>query len=384
MAAVLRAMALILFGLCAGFGLLEASLHLVPMLLPPAVRHALAIYNDIHRTSDVNRPFAPDPELIYVPRPNVELEIHDGLTLQYTVRTHSFGQPAVGFRDTGPITPTYAIAVGDSFTWGTYVEANQTWPEQVQAETGAPVLNFGVLGYGPMQYRLVTEKFALPLRPNVILWGLFAGNDFVNSADYAAWVKQGKHGTGLTEPETGWSDFLSRHVRVYELAKFGLQAGIYYQRLASPEVIDVSAPGGPDWAFYPDILERQADGRQPMVAEGWKLTQQALLETETEVRAAGAHLVVVIIPPKELIYWDLLRQRLANSAAYDLAEPIRTLLNFCQTHQLHCLDLTPALNDHARSGEELYFRQDAHLNPAGHRLAAKLIADYLYQQQLQP
>lgn len=382
-AAVRRAM-LILLGLGAGLILLEIGLHLFPGLLPPAVRQAIAIYNDIHQTPDINRPFVPDNDFIYVPRPNVDLEIHDGLTLQYTVRTHSFGVPALGFRDVGPITPSYAVAVGDSFTWGTYVEAGQTWPEQLQNDLGAPVLNFGVLGYGPIQYRLITEKYALPLRPKVVLWGFFSGNDVVNSTDYETWRQGGKHSTGLTEPQTGWRDWLSRHVRLYELVKFVFHAGIYYQRLTSPEVVAVPAPGGPAWAFYPDILERQADSRQPEVAQGWNLTQQALLQTKAETEAAGVQLVIVIIPSKELIYWDMLRERLANPTAYDLAQPIRTLLTFCQVQKLRCLDLTPAFTERAKAGEELYFRQDAHWNPAGHRLAAQLISDYLNQQNLQP
>lgn len=377
-------MTLILLGICAGLSLLEAGLHLWPGLLPPAVRQALAIYNDIHQTSDVNRPFMPDSELIYVPRPNVDLEIHDGLDLQYTVQTGSFGQPAVGFRDVDPITSTYAVAMGDSFTWGTYVEAGQSWPKQLQTETSAPVLNFGVLGYGPIQYRLVTEKYALPLKPRVILWGVFSGNDFVNSADYEAWVQGGKHGTGLTQPETGWRDVLSRHLRVYELVKFALHTGIYYQRLTSPQVITVPARDGPVWTFYPDILERQADGRQPEVARGWSLTQQALRQTEAEAQATGAQLVLVIIPPKELIYWGLFQAQLANPGGYDLAEPIRTLIDFCQKQKLRCLNLAPAFSDQAKNGQELYFRQDTHWNPAGHHLAAKLIADYLYRQHLQP
>ena len=92
----------------------------------------------------------------------------------------------------------------------------------------------------------------------------------------------------------------------------------------------------------------------------------------------------MIIPPKELIYWDILCGRLADPAAYDLAEPIRTLLTFCEAQKLGCLDLTPTFVAQAKTGEELYFRQDAHLNPAGYRLAAKLIAAYLYQQNLQP
>ena len=380
-----RAVTLAVFGVFAGLALLELTLHLLPGLLPQAVRQALAIYADSHQTSQINRPFVANDDLIYAPRPDVDIEIHDGLTLKYSVQTRSIGDPPVGFRDSGPVAPAYAVAVGDSFTWGTYVEADQTWPKQLQAEISAPVVNLGVLGYGPIQYQIVTEKYGVPLRPQVVLWGIFTGNDFVNASQYSDWVKQGKPDTDLTEPETGpLSDFLSRHSRLYELVKFALRKGIYYQRAASSEVVALSASDGPDWTFYPDVVERQADSRRADVAEGWDLTRQALLKTESEVKAAGAQLVVVIIPPKELVYWEMLRERLADPAAYDLAEPIRTLTALCKVKNLLCLDLTSAFTEHTHAGEELYFRQDAHLNAAGHRLAAELIADYLDRQVQRP
>lgn len=373
---------LILGGALASLALVEASLHLFPGLLPPAVRQALAIYNDSHQTRYINQPFVANDELIYVPRPGVDLEIHDGLTLKYTVRTRSLGDPTVGFRDIGPTTPAYGVAIGDSFTWGTYVDADQTWPEQLEARVGAPVINLGVLGYGPIQYQIVTERHALPLHPRVVLWGFFAGNDFIGSTDYLEWEKAGKGYTGLSEPATGLRDFLARDVWLFELLKFALHLGIYYQRGATEGATFVPAPGGPDWTFYPDVLERLADGRRPDVAEGWSLTEQALLETDSEAPANGAQFVIVIIPPKELVYWDALRRRLADPSAYDLAEPERTPTTFCRAQKLHCLDLTPTLADQAGAGQELYFRQDAQLNPAGHRLVAETIALYLQEQNL--
>ena len=117
-----RAVMLVMFGLVAGLAMLEVTLHLFPGLLPQAIRQALAIYADSHQTSEINRPFVANDDLIYVPRPDVDIEIHDGLTLQYSVQTRSVGDPSVGFRDIGAAEPAYAVAVGDSFTWGTYLD----------------------------------------------------------------------------------------------------------------------------------------------------------------------------------------------------------------------------------------------------------------------
>jgi lysophospholipase L1-like esterase len=371
-------------GAASALALLEAGLHLFPGLLPPAVRQALAIYADAGQTADINRPFVPNDQLQYAPRPNVDVVIHDGLSLSYTVQTQSLGGSDIGFRDVDPGAKPYAVATGDSQTWGTYVAGDQTWPNQLEAALGQPVLNMAVLGYAPPQYQIITERYALPLHPRVMLWGFFSANDGSDSADFEAWVEAGKPPVRLTQPESGLRDFLSRHVRMYELLKFLLHAGIYYQRGAVQQAVVVPAPGGPAWTFYPDTLEALADGRRPHVARGWELAEAAILETRSAVEAAGAELVLVVLPPKEVIYADLWRARVADPAAYDLAEPERTIMAFCQAQSLKCLDVAPAFATHAAAGEELYLRQDAHLTPAGHHVVAEMVKEYLAEKGLGP
>ena len=111
---------------------LELGLHLFPGLLPPAVRQAVAIYNDSRATEDTYKPFIADNQLIFAPQPNLDLTIHSGLGLNYTVQTRALDDSGVGFRDIGAIEPTYAVALGDSFTWGTNVAAAETWVERLQ------------------------------------------------------------------------------------------------------------------------------------------------------------------------------------------------------------------------------------------------------------
>jgi lysophospholipase L1-like esterase len=377
----LARLALVLLGLIFALLIVEISLHLFPGLLPLAVRQAVAIYNDSSNTQDTYKPFVADDELIFVPQPDLDLTIHSGLELQYSVQTRRLDDTAVGFRDIGSIDPTYAVAVGDSFTWGTYVTAPETWSEQLQAHIHAPVLNLGVRGYGPSQYQIMTKEHGLIHQPKVVIWGFFAGNDMVNSADYADWVAGGKQSPNYIGRVSVTPDFLSRYVRLYELSKLLLGSGLYQQRSST---LTTSMAAGYDWTFYPRDLQTLADGDLPQVAKGWVLTQEAILETVTAVHAANAELVILIIPAKELVYWPLIAPNLDNPQDFDLAEPIRTLVNFCQQESLHCLDLTPTFIEQANAGAELYFRQDAHWSPTGHQLAATLLANYLEEQGLQP
>ena len=345
------------------------------------MRQAVAIYNDSRATEDTYKPFIADNQLIFAPQPNLDLTIHSGLGLNYTVQTRALDDSGVGFRDIGAIEPTYAVALGDSFTWGTNVAAAETWVERLQAQVAAPVLNLGVRGYGPSQYQIVTEEHGLPHRPKLVIWGFFTGNDIANSSDYADWVVGGKRDPDYVGRVAVTPGFLSQHVRLYELAKLLLHRGVYQQ---GGDGLSLPKAGGSNWLFYPEDLRALADGSSPRIANGWQLTQQAIRETAAAVHAAGAELIILIIPAKELVYWPLISPHLDDPEAFDLGAPVRALNGFCQQESLHCLDLTPAFVEQTQAGVELYFRQDAHWNPAGHQLAADLLADYLIEQGLQP
>ena len=71
------------------------------------------------------------------------------------------------------------IALGDSFTWGTEVEDNETYPFYL-AKTlpeahrkQAEVLNMGVGGYGIDQALLKYLRHGKPLRPDLVILGIF-------------------------------------------------------------------------------------------------------------------------------------------------------------------------------------------------------------------
>lgn len=60
---------------------------------------------------------------------------------------------ADGLRENGQPRPEGApmLAIGDSFTFGLFVADDQTWPACLERETGQPVANAGVSGYGTAQ-----------------------------------------------------------------------------------------------------------------------------------------------------------------------------------------------------------------------------------------
>lgn len=97
-------------------------------------------------------PTAYDPLLGYAPRAGAS---GTGNVWRRTVTID-----ADGLRENGRARPsgTPILVLGDSFTFGDEVDDADTWPAQLEARLGRPVLNGGVFGYGLDQMVLRGEQ----------------------------------------------------------------------------------------------------------------------------------------------------------------------------------------------------------------------------------
>src|SRR5215470_14187355 len=86
-----------------------------------------------------------------------------------------------GFRNPKVPESSDIVAVGDSHTYGNTARMRDSWPYVLNRETGRRVYNMGLGGYGPNQYYYLTKNKALQLKPKVIIWGLYMGDDFDNA-----------------------------------------------------------------------------------------------------------------------------------------------------------------------------------------------------------
>lgn len=102
-----------------------------------------------------------DPTLGYLPRPNSS--------------SARFSIDAEGFRRSAPLPGKDVIlAVGDSFTFGEEVKDDETWPAYLQQLLGRRVINAGVSGYGLDQIVLRAERIVPELHPAQIVVGFIA------------------------------------------------------------------------------------------------------------------------------------------------------------------------------------------------------------------
>ena len=83
-----------------------------------------------------------------------------------------------GFRNRSVPETVDIVAVGDSHTYGNTAKMVESWPFVLGQLTGRSVYDMALGGYGPNQYFYLSNTKALSLKPRMIIWGLYMGDDF--------------------------------------------------------------------------------------------------------------------------------------------------------------------------------------------------------------
>ncbi|MEI7873940.1 MAG: GDSL-type esterase/lipase family protein [Alphaproteobacteria bacterium] len=116
-----------------------------------------------------------DSELGYEPVPGASGTVN-GQPISYSAdgfRTQNLGaSPAAG-----PL----ILVLGDSYTEGWSVSGDESWPAQLERQTGRRTLNAGVRGYGIDQMVLRAERLVPRLKPQTIVLA-FIGSDIERTA----------------------------------------------------------------------------------------------------------------------------------------------------------------------------------------------------------
>src|SRR3954468_18632547 len=127
-----------------------------------------------------------DPFLGFVYAPYAQSNLVQ-TSVQFGLRMDSHGFRNLG---TWPArADVVVVAVGDSWVFSYGVNDDEAWPHQVERSLpGIRVINLGLAGLGPEQYTRAYERYRAPLHPKVLLYGIYAGNDLLDTADFDRWL----------------------------------------------------------------------------------------------------------------------------------------------------------------------------------------------------
>jgi SGNH hydrolase-like domain, acetyltransferase AlgX len=388
--------AAILFGVAAAWLLIEVLVRVAGVggILPINLQSAL---RDVRVTpwssATIVPPALMEPDDVFgtIVRPGFvdELQVAStGVTFHATTANPGSPESALGFRVPSPgwqaTPPVDAIALGDSFTF-CWTEYQDCWVTRLTADYGLQVANLGVPNTGSVSHLRVLTTNGLAYHPRVVIWQWY-GND---AADDWAMQKGGALDQGLdvapdtaleaTSPPPGAAASTRSQLRNYS----ALAAII--DRLARPPDVGITPryhynSAGLSLSFWYDVFPITFDMSQARNQTGWELSQEAILRAQSLAASAQSRLLIVIIPTKEIVYRDITSRFVSADQLAMLDTSRQAMLAFCADKKLWCLDATPNLTQHAQQGEQVYWPEDLHLNPAGNHILADAVADALRQE----
>jgi len=339
-----------------------------------------------------------------------------------TLHRFRFVTDAEGFRNAA-VRERYDIAaVGDSFTDAMTMEADASWPAQLERRLGVAVQNYGTAGFGPLQEQRVVEDYVAPRRPAIVVLAYFAGNDLFDAEAFEAMQRSHEP---IAPSDAGWrvKEVFSRADTWFLVS--AVRAGAAWAARAQPSTraeaatIDMAPVGarrqGPgfdrgmftadvaghpiSWAFMPPYLNTlNFSERELRERRGWALTRDAIAAMQRTTASFGGRFVVMFLPFKSQVYLPLVERALPR-ATVDAAlhfyldgsqRPIdiaamrrnrlaqnRMMRELCERLQIPFVDTTGALQARLESGENVYFPDESHLNEAGEAVVADALAAFL-------
>lgn len=355
---------LLALGLGVGLFFVEILPRTVMGFLPKNFRKLERVYAGRGKWEEM---MVPDADLGYHPKPDLDL-LYPSEGRNIVIRTTSHGLGDIGFRDLETSPPFDAIALGDSFTFCDDVPVETCWVRLLGQKTSLSIASLGISGFSTIAEARVLKHYGKQLRPRLVLLGLFP-NDFNDNLRFAEWIesdnpdfwewRKAREGRGAV---LGW---LATHSIAYRLVDSAL-------RSRENKVIRYKK-NGLSFLLRTDRWISD-DEQESQRLEGWRLMREALLAMERDAAGIGAQLVVVLIPSKEEVYWNVVRDDLP-AAVEEIDRPLGLVADFCEEKGIPVCDLRPAFEREAEKYNQLYLRVSGHWNDAGNTLAADTIAD---------
>lgn len=314
----------------------------------------------------------------------VEIEPY---TVSYTRDSHGFRTPFISSNNAD------LVIIGDSFT---AAESIQTPYWEGLSES---TIVLGLPGSGTLEQKILLEEFGLEHNPDVIVLAYFGGNDLTDNQTFYDLRQQNLSFADKTHQNRTPLDYL---VTVH-LALFIRDALTPTTDTDCHYPVTVQTDPPTPLAFFDTMVSLLTQGHDTLEnSEAYQVTRDSILEIAQLAEDQETELVLMYIPQKAEVYWELLEEedqqnivshlpryagvdnpQLTVEAIEDNLTVQHDLLSeLADKHSFHFVDLTPALMESAVNGEPPYFFADTHWNQLGHDIARQILGDKLRQLPL--
>jgi GDSL-like Lipase/Acylhydrolase family len=348
-----------LLGLAAGCLLIETGARLGRNFLPATWQALPALHQGAPALNDL---YLFDARLKFKLRPNLDSISYRplGADSGFTIRTVSLGFPDIGFRSHPIAHLPVSVAIGDSFTF-CWTALDDCWVQRLARLRDQDFVNLGVPGYGGLQESQILEDYALPLHPQLIIWGFFVNDLWDNVRPNAV----------VTVDRWTWLERRSVLFGALRMRLNGATASYGSNHLL------VTETGARHKTFYDGAVISHWLSDEALEA-GWAVQRDAVVRAKHLTDAAGVPLLIVLIPYREQIYFDEYRQFAPELTAERMDRPYQLMRDLCRQHDIDVFDLSATFAAHR--AEQFTYPIDAHFNELGNAIMAAAIRRHLVQR----
>ncbi|GAX45369.1 hypothetical protein NIES4075_63900 [Tolypothrix sp. NIES-4075] len=308
----------------------------------------------------------PDAQLGYKPKSNIRdfKAVWKKARVAEVISTDSYG-----FRNLGKdYAKSNLYFIGDSFTWGQWVDLEKTFPRLVESALNESVINLSAPGYSFAQYEILFDDWIVKYKPNIVALCIFA-NDLINySPDIGKYIYNSIKARGFLP----WYEKSFLYQFILKNNKKGSQISVRNR-------ISKKAKNGLN-LFNLSLLKSggAAADKDYLTSGAVEKVEAALSRIIDLSQKNNVKLFVFLIPSKESANITDYVQIFPDSVALLKIEEIgyQRLCDLAESKEVTCVNITEVFRKNSVQ-EKLYFDIDGHWNSAGHKLGAKVILDTL-------
>lgn len=369
--------------LIARFVLITASSCVAVGSLEALSFAGLVDYREIVRTSNAPEWLLPhnefDPELLVVRKPYARASgtrTHN-IARRYCVpaRTYEYDirYDRNGFRNARDISQADIALVGDSYIEGTEISDDALITTSVlQRYMNTSVANLGRAGYGPQQELAVLKRYAIPLRPKVIVWAFYEGNDLNDMHEYEKIIAENESNRGP-------------HGSTVDRSLLNNSFRVIWELVFEPCKADLSARSGKFEKQDGNVVRVLFDDHTSLTIRDLTALDRLrdiFAEAHRVSAQHGVTLVVAFLPAKFRVHEGATRipeNSMLPAASGDLPQRIQNMLADTSP-EIGFVDLTTVFAQRVRHGQSLFLEDDTHWTELGHQVAAQTLGKYLQQE----
>lgn len=382
--------------------------------------------------------FPPVERLVDGPPPRI---INDPC-IEVRPSPHFFQHDRRGYRNREALRHADVVCLGDSQTYGLETPREAAFPQRLEALSGLAVYQIACGGWGPVHCLLLLDE-AAALKPSLVIFGFYTGNDLFDSYHLVTaardcpkeeeetlallrnadrdvirsceeldrvqtirerWreifqpVLRKESNVGGDRSVSSARRIVDPHLYLLKLSQ-SLRENIYLRtrtysddsesdwehmmrKAWTPPAYEPFERGVFRTVFMPAVRLLALNRHDLRIQEGLRLSLRALHVMERKLSARGIHLLVLIIPTKEFVFADVVRESgVEPTADYrELIREERRLREIVQDRLIEMdidfVDAAPALKECLTAGRQPYpVTNDGHPNSRGHAAIAGLLCE---------